>query len=298
VAFLGQGAAGYAMTTYVMVVAMMFYNPNGYNFFYLVLLPIQLLIAGIVGAVAGVAVWLVGWLLKRRLNILARAAVGIGLATLPVAAFTLSEGVVLEWRTLVALLVGALLALPSALMAGSRFHPLRRIVFGSCRTKAIHDFGSGFSFPPALLLRAVSFFGLIESLLLLVYLVSSRLPWSVGDFGGDYLLETILASLYFAATFLVSLTSSLHKVFLLASTLIVNVLPLILLMNSPPYVDAELNAAALNVLMVVVGTFWLLWALMVFGRLISFDSNRGRREWRLFPLTIWEIEIRQAFGRW
>jgi len=295
-AFLGQGAAGYAMTTYVIVIAMMFYHPDVYNLLYLAVLPFQLLFTGIVGAVAGGAVWFVGWLLKRRLNILARAAVGIGMAALFLVAFVPGAEVALEYRILVELFIAALITgLPAALMAGSRFHPLRRMAFGLCRTKAIHDFGSGFSFPPGLLLRAVSLFGLMESLLFLVCLVSCRMPWAATAFEGDYFAVTIVANLYFAATLLVSLTSSLEKSLLLANALIINVPPLILLMNPPRYF-----AGGLNILLAVVGTFWLLWALMVFGRLISFTNNRDtvRRHRRLFPLTMWEIEIRQTLGRW
>jgi hypothetical protein len=230
--------------------------------------------------------------------LLARAAVGIGLLILVDAAFVLFNQLVLDWPTLIAMLFWALVGLPSVLMAGSRFHPLRRIVLGSYRTRAIYDFGSGFSFPPALVLRVVGLFGLLESLLFLVYLVSSRLPWTTSDFGGNYFLEAIIATLYFAATFVISLTPSLPKLVLLASTLIANATPVVLLLNTSRYLDAIHNRTDFNTLFVVVGTLWLVWVLMVFGRLVSFDNDRVSHHRRPFPLTIWEIEIRHAFGRW
>lgn len=296
VAFVGQGVAGHALTFYVFVIAIMFYHPDDGNLFWLVVLPFQLLFTGFVGAIAGAAVWLVGRLLKRRLNILARAAVGIGLPTLFVVAVVFCEAVTLQWEVIRNLsLAGYIACLPPALMAGSRWHPLRRIVLGCGPTKAIHDFGSGFSFPPALLLRTFSLFGLMESVLLLVCLVSILMPWADTSFEGGYFAVTIVANLYFAATLLVSVTSSSQKSLLLPSALIVNVPPVILLMNPPGYLEAHLN-----ILLWVLGTFWLLWALMVFGRLISSagSHNQVRRQHRLFPLTMWEIEIRHAFGRW
>ena len=186
-AFLGQGMAGYVIVTYVIAIGFMFYSPSSEKLFLLALLPVQVLVAGIVGPITGAAVWLVGWLLKRRLNILARAAVGIGLATLFPGLIILNEGLESEWQILaLSFASGLLLFLVSALMAGSRFHPLRRIVLGWSRTEAIHDFGSGFAFFPGLLLRAISLFGLMESLLFLVCLVSSRMPWSAAGFEENY----------------------------------------------------------------------------------------------------------------
>jgi hypothetical protein len=294
-AFLGQGMAGYVLATYVIAIGLMFYSPSSRNLFLLVLLPVQILVAGIVGPITGAAVWLVGWLLKRRLNILARAAVGMGLASLLPTVVILSGGLLVELQTLaVSFAWGLLLSLPSALMAGSRFHPLRRIVLGWSQTKAIRDFGSGFAFFPGLLLRALSWFGLMESLLFLACLVSSLMPWSDSGFEENYFLITIVATLYFAASILGSLTSSPQKSLVLASALIVNTPLVILLINPPHYFDGDRA-----VFLTVMPVFWVLWTLMVFGRLISSKNKTGeRRHRRLFPLTIWEIEIRHALGEW
>ncbi|MEA2205573.1 MAG: hypothetical protein QOE77_2349 [Blastocatellia bacterium] len=291
--FLGQGIAGYVVATYVIANGLMFYRPSSNNLFLLVLLPVQIFVAGIVGPITGAVVWLVGFLLKRRLNILARAALGIGLATLFPALIILCEG--WDWQVLAVMFAwGLLLFLPSALLAGSRFHPLQRIVLGWSQTKAIHDFGSGMAFPPALLLRAISWFGLMESLLFLAYLVSCRMPWADAGFEENYFLIAIVATLYFAASILGSLSSSSQKALVLASALIVNVPPLILLINPPHYFDGERT-----VLLIVLAVLWVLWTLMVFGRLISSENKNGeRRHRRLFPLTIWEIEIRHVLGQW
>jgi hypothetical protein len=293
-AFLGQGIAGYVIATYVIGIGLMFYSPGSRNLFLVALLPVQILVAGIVGPITGAVVWFVGWLLKRRLNILARAAVGIGLATLLPAVIILCEGLESDWQVLAVSFGWGLLSLPSALMAGSRFHPLRRMILGRSPTKALNDFGSGFAFFPGLLLRALSWFGLMESLLFLACLVSCRMPWSDTGFEENYFLIAIVASLYFAASVLGSLTSSPQKALVLASALIVNAPPVILLMNPPHYFDGDRTA-----FLVVMPVFWVLWTLMVFGRLISFDKNPGAyRHRRIFPLTIWEIEIRHALGRW
>jgi len=293
VAFLGQGIAGYVIATYVIAIGVMFYSPGSGNLFLVMLLPVQIVVAGIVGPITGAAVWLVAWLLKRRLNILARAAVGIVLATFFPAAIVLHEG--WEWEVLAVMFGwGLLLSLPSALMAGSRFHPLRRMILGWSPTKALDDFGSGFAFFPGLLLRILGWFGLMASLLFLAWVVSSRMPWSDASFDESYFLIGIVATLYFAASILGSLTSSPQKLLVLASALIVNVPPVILLINPPHYFDGDRA-----VFLAVMPVFWVLWTLMVFGRLISSDKNPGEhRHRRLFPLTIWEIEIRHALGRW
>lgn len=283
------------MVWYVYVIAAVLYQPNGYNFLYMVAVPIYLFAIGSGGAVVGGVVWLAGWLLKRRLGVLPRAAVGIIIATLFVAVFSLWQEFIVDWRLLErSLISGSLLGLPAALMAGSRFHPLRSIVFGSLGATSFRDFGDWFSFPPALLLRVGSLFGLFESFLFMACLVSSaEAGWGI-DASGENLAGTIVAILYFTASAVVSFTLP-PKPLLLAFAALINAPLAIWTLDPLRYTNTDSEF-----LTVLVWVFIFLWVLLVVGRMISTDhkTEPSSQTVRFFPLTMLEIEIRQALNRW
>lgn len=277
-----------------MVIFAMFSHPNPYNFFYLVVMPVQLFFTAIWGGVVGAIVWLVGRQIKRELKTLERAAVGITIAIVLIAGVFLWQMSLAEWGAMGMLIgIGILFHTTAALMSGSRFHPLRRVVFGSTGPKAATDFGARVALLPAFLLRVGSVFGLMESLIVLSYFLASNTPRSEGDHEGYYLIVTSLTCFYFAGSALVSL-SGVKRLQLVTLALLVNAPPLILLTNPRYYMETNLKALA-----VMAGAFLLLWILMVFGRLISSANKTAeRRHRRLFPLTMWEIEIRHALGQW
>ena len=292
---LAQGAVANAMVGYVLVVAAVLYHPNGYNFLYMAVLPFYLFGMGIVGAAMGGVVWLSEWLFKRKLGILPRAAVGIIIATLFFAVFSLWQEFIVEWRLLgSSLIVGSFLGLPAALMAESKFNPLRSMIFGLSRATSFRDFGSGFSFPPGLLLRVGSLFGLLESLLFLACLAPpASAGWSV-SVGGETFVGTIVAILYFTASVFVSFTSP-RKPLLLGLAVLVNA-PLAMWTVDPHrYTNTDSEFFA-----IVIWVFISLWVLLVVGRLISIDNKREPRcrRMRFFPLTMLEIEIRHALNKW
>jgi hypothetical protein len=274
-----------------MVIVAMFYYPNPYNVVYLVVMPVQLFLAAIWGGVIGAIVWLIGKRIKRELKLFERAAVGITIATVLIGGLCLWQMSIGEWRAMGMLIVmGILFHTPAALMSGSSFHPLRRIVFGSSGPRAATDFGSRFALLPAFLLRVGSVFGLMESLVFFDYLLTNK---TLGREGYSLVVVTDLTCFYFAGSALLSL-SGVKKFQLVTLALIVNASPLFLLTNPQQYMDGNLQALA-----VVADVFLLLWILTVFGRLISSENNHEeQRHRRLFPLTMWEIEIRHALGRW
>ena len=292
---LAQGAAGNAMGGYVLVIAAVLYYPSAYNFLYMVVLPINLFWFGIVGVAMGGVVWLSGWLLRCGLGILLRATVGIIIPTLFVAAFSLWQESIVDWQLSGRLLIaGSFLGLPAALMAGSRFHPLRSIVVGPSGPPSSPDFVGGFSFLSGLLLRAGSLFGLLESLLFLAYLAPpASAGWGISA-GRETLVGTFVAILYFTASVFVSFTSP-RKSLLQVLAVLVNA-PLAIWTVDP---HRYTNAGS-EYLGVVVWVFIALWVLVVVGRMISVDdkSKPQCRQMRFFPLTMLEIEIRHALNRW
>jgi hypothetical protein len=293
--FLAQGAAGNAIVIYLSLIAVVFYYPNGYNFFLMFLLPIYLIGMGIVGAVIGAVVWLAGRLHKRRLGVIARDGIGIVFPALLVAILTFRQGSIVDRQQLMIVIgSGWLVALPAALIAGSRFSPLRRIVFGSSRESARRDFGSGFSFPAALLLRFGSVFGLMESLLYLACLASSvRVGWGI-TYDGETFVATGLAVVYFAVSTFVSCASP-RKRLLLATSVLINAPLAIWTLDPHRVTDGVKEAAA-----IIAWIFISLWVLFVGGRMISPDLKDPRRPRRprILPLTLCEIQIRQALNRW
>ena len=292
--FLAQGAAGNAIATYVVLIGLVFYAPGMSSVIVVVLLPFYLLAAGIIGVPLGGFVWLAGRLFDRRLTILPRAAIGIVLPTLIVIVVSLAYGVMVDWKLLLGSISASLAySLPATLVAGSRFHPLRTIVFGLPHPTTGRDFVSGFSFLPALMLRVGSLFGLLASALYMACLVAGVPGWGIrADF--EAFLATSVAILYFAVTALVSFTS--QRKFVVAATAGLANLPLLIwALDRNRYMNVETGFLAF-----VVWVFIYLWVLFVAGRMISSQEKIIERyqRTRILPLTLWEIQIRHALNRW
>ena len=292
--FLGQGAAGNAIATYVVLIGLLFYTPGTSSVIVVALLPFYLLAAGIIGVPLGGFVWLAGWLFDRPLSILARAVIGIVLPTSIVIVVSLAYGVMVDWKLFLGSISASLAySLPATLVAGSRFHPLRTIVFGLPQSTTSRDFASGFSFPPALMLRVGSLFGLLASVLYMVCLVAGTPGWGIRA-DDEAFLATSVTILYFAATALVSFTST-GKV-LVAATVVLANLPLVIwALDRNRYMNVGTGFLAF-----VVWVFSYLWVLFVAGRMISSQGKTTKRNQRtrILPLTLWEIQIRHALNRW
>lgn len=288
--FVAQGAAANATVGYLLVIAAVLYHPNVDNFFYMAALPFYLLVMGFIGGALGAAVWFAEWIFERRLRILERAAVGFISTTVVMAVWGLSQAFIIEWWLLGgAVISGLLLGLPAAIMAGSRFNPLRSIFLGLYEDTSLVDFGSVLAFPSAMLLGLGSLLGLLESFLFLTCFISSGWVGLELDLGFDVVVATTVAILYFAAGAFVSFGAP-PKWLLLTTATVAN-LPLAI------WAWVTFPSTALPILM---GVILFLWLLLVVGRLLSHGNNPTSRyqHRRWVPLTMWEIEIRHALNRW
>lgn len=292
--FLAQGAAGNAIATYVVLFGLVFYAPMS-SVFVVVVLPLYLFVAGIIGALIGGFVWLAGWLFDRQPNMMTRVVIGIVLPTSIVIVFCLVYGLVVD-SMLVLGSISACLAysLPATLVAGSKFNPLRTIVFGSSQSNSNHDFASGFSFPPALMLRVGSLLGLLASVLYLACLVSGGTPgWGIRADDEAFMATTVVI-LYFLATAMVSFTSP--RKFLAAVTGVFVNAPLVIWALDPD----RYASVGTGFLAFVVWVFMYVWVLLIVGRMLSSSVKTEQRGHgtRILPLTLWEIQIRHALNRW
>jgi hypothetical protein len=265
--FLAQGAVGDVFALYVLAIIVVLYQPNPYNIFLIVVLPVYLFAAGILGTVIGGVIWLAKRILKRSPGMLTRAALGSLLATLTVVIFRLCIEFIVDLRLLEeSIVAGLILGLPASLLAGSRFHPLRMILFRSNRGTSRDYIDSGFSFSAGLLLRVASLLGLLEALLYFACLAPFSSHRWVGS-EGEALAAPIVAILYLTVSFVVSFTAP-RKYLLLAVALVSNTLPAI--WSFDPH--RETNADS-EFLIIVVWVFIGLWVLFVMGRVMLPDNK-------------------------
>jgi len=293
--FLAQGAAGNIIVTYLSFIAIVLYFPNGYDFLLLFFLPFYLIVMGIIGAVIGTVIWLAGWLLESRPGVISRAAIGILFPASLVALVALLLGSILDQRLLMgAIGSGLFYGLPAALVAGSRFNPLRRIIFGFGEGRARRDLSRRFACIAGLPLRVASAFGLMESLLWLACLISSRRLGAGFNYGGENYLPAGLAILYFAVSGLNSCAPP-RKLFLLITSVLVNT-PLAIWTLDPHRARSDDTDA----LAIMAWALISVWVLFVAGQMISSGSNHStpHQRPRLIPLTLCEVQIRQALNRW
>ena len=288
---LVQGWTANAIVTYVLMLGVLLWKgTREIAVIYLIVGAIYPFITGALGAFVGGGIWLAGFLIERQLRILWRALVGvllpIGLAVLLGLAFDFIRDLKTLGGAALSLLI---LNLPAALMAGSRLNPLRSVIFGLDQLTFRSPFGRAFSFPPALLLRVGSIFGLLEALLYLACLPSSALAnWGTTD--RDF-AAAMVAVAYFTVTAIVSLSLPQKRIVTIVG-LLVNTPLVIWAIDSQRYV-----ATTSRLLAFVVWIFVFLWVLFAVGRLV-FVIEALRRPLRILPVTMLEIRIRHALNYW
>lgn len=290
--YAAQGAAANSIAIYLALLSLVLYHPTGDDIFViLVIFPFYLVFTSIKGAIVGALFWLATFLIgERKIRFLTRVIVGILLPIL--IAFLLAliftsevEVFDLAYASIWLLLI----VLPAALMSGSRFNPLRSVVFGLDDRAFVRDFGNLFSFPPALLLRVGSLLGLMESMLWLASLPSSALAnWGMSD---EQFLHAMAAVMYFGVTALVSYGLP-RKFVVLIAALLAN-LPLgVWAIDSQRYLTATSQFFAY-----AAWVFISLWALFVVGRMLGAETA-GPRRLRILPITMMEIRMRHALNYW
>jgi hypothetical protein len=289
--YLAQGAAANAIVVALILLGILLYHPMpAMVVVVMVILPIYLVLVGILGGIVGLGFWFVGFLFRRKLGLLTRAAVGIVVPLLITLLPSLAFSTDLNWPDLLIPLITLLIViLPAALMSGSRFNPMRSLVLGLEPAPPLHDFGRAFSFFPAVVLRFGSTLGLLEAM---VYLANSRAD-TLPDpsLRGDGFPEGIMAVFYFGVTAIVSFGLP-RKHFVVLAALLSNV-PVVMWVADPPGV-LSFGAAYVPS---VIGTFVGCWCLFVLGRLLAVESTHPRAL-RILPVTFLEIRIRHALNQW
>jgi hypothetical protein len=205
--FLSQGAVG-GMLGYFLIIVFGAFSVGGYAPFYFPLLPFLLVFGAVLGAVAGLFIWLPGALLKRRMGFIGRTFSVIGGMSLLSAAVFYGATAEKPSDEMYVWVTGYLCALylPIILITGSAIRPGRALLFGVGGGIGRRRFRHWLAVPPGLLLRAASVLGLLEALLALIVWIFAQLsPWSNGSAGsdvsaGDGLPELVVAFAYFATS--------------------------------------------------------------------------------------------------
>lgn len=268
--FLSQGAVGGMVGYFVITTFFVIHQPTGYNFVYLVALPVILMFGSTIGAVAGVFVWLPGVVLKRRLGFVARAGMATAAVLAQGYAFSFVTGLEESDQWSLAWVIACLCAisLPVAIVTASGIKPCRLLALGSGQRKGRHNIGSWLAVPFGFLLRVASIFGLLEALMVLALWISARtVDWL--DWPAREELPAIgLAILYFAVSAFLSLRSP-RKFVLLPMAILLN-LPLVGLMEHSRGIDMSFA----NEVQYTFMGFICLWVVYVLGRLIAPESAR------------------------
>jgi hypothetical protein len=266
--FLSQGAVGGAAGYFLVAAGNAISRPSGYNFLYLIFVPIFLVFGAAFGSVAGIFVWLPGALLKKRTGFVTRTFI-VTTAAMPLA-FALSQmdgREVEQWSLSWAIGFISVMSLPVVLMTGSSISPCRMLVLGVGPRRTRQNFGSWLSYPVGFLLRVASIFGLLEALMTLALWISARRSEWFTSPAREYLPGIVLAVLYFATSTYLSIRSP-RKSFLLATAILLN-LPLALLTLNLRQVGTE----ASNFLVYAFPVFISLWAAYTLLRLIAPEAG-------------------------
>ncbi len=263
--FLSQGAAGGAIGYSALLAVVAVASPSDWTFLYFFFLPVVLVFGATWGAVAAILIWLVGLLLKRKLNFVARSlVVTCVLVALSLAQFHLTKGSQTEQWPLWSI-VGSffLVKFPIVLLTGSRIRPCRLLFLGAVPSSSRHNLGSWLSFPAGFLLRLASIFGLLEALMTLALWISNP-DLNLSSYAARvHLSAMVLAILYFTASSYFSLWTP-RKFFLLPTLILLNV----------PLASLIVYVASLNTLIAKFLYYPLLapiclWAAYTLGRLIA-----------------------------
>jgi len=267
---LSQGAVGGAVGYFLVAAGSAISHPSGYNFLYLIALPIFLVFGAAFGSVTGIFVWLPGALLKKRIGFVTRTVI-VTTAAMLLLAFALShgmdEGEVEQWSLSWVIGFISVMSLPVVLMTGSGIKPCRMIVLGVGPRRTRQNIGSWLSYPVGFLLRVASIFGLLEALMTLALWISARRSEWFTSPAREYLPGIVLAVLYFATSSYFSIRSP-RKSFLLATAILLN-LPLALMTVNL----RRLGTEASNFLVYAFPVFISLWAAFTLLRVIAPEST-------------------------
>jgi len=208
VTLISQGAAGGAISYFLLALELILSEPNFYNYMLFRLLPTMLAIGSVIGMLAGTLIWFAQMLLKRTPGFLMRSALilvsGFIVGTAGWLVFKQEAYESITWTQYVVDI--CLFVLPVGVLTGSRIKPLGLIVFGPSAGFPGKHYAQWLSLPAASLLRLAGAFGFMESLLVLAYWASSYVvaEWMGIDrpilFRRDDLTLIAVAVLYFAAT--------------------------------------------------------------------------------------------------
>lgn len=286
---LTQGAIGTMIVTYLFFLGLVIYSGDrqaGYVLPFVLLMYV--LFTSFIGVPMGGIIWLIGALGKRGPGLLIRGTIGAGL---PVVIFTslavLFAGKI-EWPT-VAWGVGICVSftLPSALLAGSRFDPIRTIALGRSRVPLACDLGTLVSLPFGFLLRAASLLGWLGTVLYLAAVTSSealdKFDWSIDR---DPIFQGVVVLLYFSVIMFLSFAEPRKSILLTTA----------LLANAPLVIFVFKSNAIVEVLSRTAWLFIALSTVFVVGRMIIPSGERGRLR-RVIPVTMLEVQLRYTFNR-
>ena len=286
--YLAQGASANAAIVYVLMLGCSLNAPSGPDMVMLIAVPVYVLIGAVPGAVVGSLFWLAEVVIGRRLGIVVRAATAIVLPTLIVIIVSLAFDLTTSFLPIILAAVAILtITLPAALLSGSRFNPLRRVVLG---LESISGFGDKVFFPFGVFLRFASVLGMAEVIIFLTTLPARSL-WQF-TFGGDGFGEAIVVFFYFAMTGAVSFGLSQKLRVTLAAAVFLNVPAAIWAAQPERYLAVGSKVTAISI-WILIG----LWIPFVAGRVLTTEAGR-RRSFRIMPVTLFEIRIRHALNKW
>ena len=291
--FLSQGAVGGAIGYFLMVPYVLTFNPNDWSLVYLVILPIFLLMGAILGIVISVFIWLGSLLFKRKPGFVARAMIVAGVTTLLSVLLTYLLDVRPTPQSPLSTTVSlvCLLELPIVLMTGSSIRPCHLLLLGAGPRNARHNFGSWISYPAGFLLRVVSIFGLLETLLLLTLLISAP-PWEWREFSAPESVAAIVLCVFYFPNSVYFSFKTPRKSLLLPAAIFLNVPLAAWVMHLRNVSTLESIFLAYLLLALIC-----LWAAYALGCLIApapvqpaFKSWRETMATRIFPTNACQVQ--------
>jgi hypothetical protein len=283
--YLAQGWAANAVLTYLLLVGVALFSADPGDWAGLLIgMPIYVWIIGTFGAAVGLFIWFVEFVRGRKINILFRGAAAIllpVLLTITIAALSgfLHDVIVLLWITTPLVI----LALPPALLSGSRLNPLKIIVMDLAESLPKYGWARALFITAVPLLRFASLLGMLEALL---FLACQRPDFSAWNLIEREFAGALMAVVYFAITLTAALCLP-HRLIALAIGIIANVPVAGFVLMVSLRANSEYGPLA-----VAGWVFVLLWAVFIVSQLLHPETRR------ILPLTMVEIRIRHALNCW